>query len=178
MSSRILQLPQFFSSFLLTLRNYMNSLKMLVVVLLVGVTSFSFAENTLNPSIQGNTPEEIHVRFPGIIENNFATGKADDIIENLSDQEMSDLAAFYGNAKPYHDTSALLEILAKRLNAQHLVKVGRAFGNELTAQAVARYASQEVRDEFEATPKGNVLPINFYANLAIENSKSIPRTSP
>ncbi|PRC93090.1 hypothetical protein [Solimicrobium silvestre] len=153
----------------------MKVLKVIFATALACTATLSFA-NTPRPSIQGNTPAEIQARFSNIIEQNFINGKADQIIENLSSQEMADLAAFYGDAKQ-GDTSALLQILASKLNAQHLVKVGRAFGNELTYSAVAKYASKDVRDEFNVTPKGSVLPINFYANLAIANAHSIPRVS-
>lgn len=99
-----------------------------------------------NP-IQGNTPQQIHERFTALIENNFKTGKAEQIVQNLSAKEMSDLATRY-QAESTQGATPLLAIMAKRLSDHSLVKVAAAFGTESVTSAVNTYSSQSVRNAF------------------------------
>ena len=99
-----------------------------------------------NP-IQGNTPQQIHERFTALIENNFETGKAEQIVQNLSAKELSSLATRY-QAESTQGTTPLLAIMAKRLSDHSLVKVAAAFGSTNVANAVNTYSSQSVRDAF------------------------------
>jgi len=76
--------------------------------------------------------QAIHRNFPQIIEQNFAKldarGMAE-LVDALSDAELSDLAQLYTNATSDHGRpSKLIYVIAHRLDARRLGRVSRHFG--------------------------------------------------
>jgi hypothetical protein len=106
-------------------------------------------------SILGNDPQQIQANFASIIESNFRTGNAEEIVRNLSNKELSDLAYRY-QSNSTRGTKSLLRIMATRLSDQGLVKVGQAFGRDNVQDAVNTYSSPEVKAA--VMPKLAVLP--------------------
>ena len=97
----------------------------------------------------GNSPAEIHARFSSVIENNFQTGNANQVIHNLSSLELADLAYVYGHANS-GSTEPLLRILAKTVDADGLVKVASAFGQSATEMVVRTSAPAVIASQFLA----------------------------
>lgn len=104
------------------------------------------------PSIIGTTPSEIQANFQSVILNNFRSGDPSKIIRSLSSKELADLATLYGKAT-FGNTSALLSILAEKLNATDLVRVASAFGETATVEAVDLHAPARVAQQFFALPQ-------------------------
>jgi hypothetical protein len=94
------------------------------------------------------TPEFIHGHFASVIEANLAAANASQVVSRLSDRELADLASVYASRSG--DTSALLEVLASGLSGAQLARTATAFGLDATSSAVAKHASDAVRQEYEA----------------------------
>jgi hypothetical protein len=111
-------------------------------------------------SILGNSPQQIHANFASIIESNFRTGNAEEIIRNLSAQELSDLATRYQAESP-QGVGPLLAIMAARLSDQGLMKIGQTFGRDNVQNAVNTYSSPEMKaavtPELAALPATNMV---------------------
>jgi hypothetical protein len=115
---------------------------------------------TVSPSsgtaLIGNNPADIHARFSSVIENNFQTGNANQVVRNLSSLELADLAYLYGRANS-GNTEPLLRILARTLDADALTKVESAFGQSETETAVKKFAPAQIAAQFLAhTPAARV----------------------
>ena len=79
----------------------------------------SQAQAQIHGNIQGNTPEEIHARFPVLIEQNFRAGDAERLVGNLQENELAALASAYTQGTA-GTTQRLLSMLGSRLSPMAL----------------------------------------------------------
>lgn len=97
----------------------------------------------------GRTSEEVQQKFAVVIERNLSRKGSNAVFSNLSTKELSDLAQLYVASAPAGDTG-LYRILAKRLDAQQLVRAAAAFGTAPISSAVREYSSARVQRTFTA----------------------------
>lgn len=92
----------------------------------------------------------IHRNFPQIIEQNFArldVREMADLVDALSDAELSDLAQLYVNATTDHGLPPkLLFVMAHRLDPRHLGRVSSHFGFAPVYEAVTAVAPAKTQD--------------------------------
>lgn len=96
----------------------------------------------------GQDAAAIHRNLPQYIEQNIArldAAGASRLVDNLSDREWRDMAIVYGRAAVDAGHSPrLLPLLASRVGAERLARLGSFFGNDAVMSAVQAQAPQKV----------------------------------